>query len=103
MYVICLIAFFTVLFLFQLYKKNVLTAKHLLLTTTKLTKDIAFKEIFHNHIMPPMLMTINRTINEITVAAIKSNPININETAKIVVNEIVNENTVSRQIVKYCS
>lgn len=76
---------------------------YIALTTTKLTKDIAFNEMFHSHIMPPILMRISATINRITIAAIKSNPVNMNETAKIVAKEIPNENSVSLQMVKYCS
>lgn len=75
----------------------------LLLTTTKLTKEIAFNEIFHSHIMPNILITMSVTINRIINAAIKSHPISINETIKMAANETINENKLSFQIVKYCS
>lgn len=73
------------------------------LTTTKLTNDIAFSEIFQSHIIPPILIRMSVTISRIIIAAIKSNPVKINDTAKMVANEMPNENVASVQIVKYCS
>lgn len=44
------------------------------LTTTKLTRETAFRVIFHNHMTPAILTTTSRTINVTTRAKIKLNP-----------------------------
>lgn len=73
------------------------------LTTTKLTTDIAFSEIFQSHIIPPILTTISDTMNKMINAAMKSKPVNKNDTAKIVANEMPSKNDASLHIVRYCS
>lgn len=74
-----------------------------ILTTTKLTNDMAFNEMFHIHINPPILISINVTIINITNAAITSKPVSMNETVNMLINEMLRDVIVSVQIVKYCS
>lgn len=73
------------------------------LTTTKLTKEIAFNDTFQSHIMPPKLMTMNSTVKRMINPAIKSNPVRIKDTMKMVINDPINDHIVSRQITRYCS
>lgn len=75
----------------------------LILTTTKFTKEIAFNEIFHSHIIPCMLTRMSIFMNRIITAAIKSNPVNMKDAVKIVANEMPKENKQSFQIDRYCS
>lgn len=73
------------------------------LTTTRLTNDTAFNEIFHSHIKPPILTKITVTINVTTIAEIISNPVKINVAIHITNNEMPSENRTSFHIFKYCS
>lgn len=72
-------------------------------TTTKLTREMAFNEMFQAHIMPPILTKMSNTTRRMISAATKSKPIKMNDTTKMIANEMLNENTVSFQMVKYCS
>lgn len=53
--------------------------------------------------MPNILVTMSVTIKRITSAAIKSQPVNKNDTTKIAANETHIEKKLSLQMLKYCS
>lgn len=64
---------------------------------------MAFNEMFHIHINPPILIRINVTIISITNAATTSKPVSMNETVNMLINEMLSDVNASVQIVKYCS
>lgn len=73
------------------------------LTTTRLTKETAFNEMFHIHIMPPILMTIRVTMIRTVNAETISRPVTMKVTTKIANSDNPIDKEESSQIVKYCS
>ena len=70
---------------------------------TRLTKEMAFRVMFHQYMRPPMLSTmrtmIRRLINEETI----SKPMKMKVTKKMAVMDIASDVRVSSHIVRYCS
>lgn len=79
-------------------KKNMFT-----LTTTRLTKDTAFNDIFHQYIKPIRLTTMVKTVNATIAAECISRPRSKNVATNTAAIDKERLLKVSGHIVKYCS
>lgn len=76
---------------------------NLIRTTTKFTRETAFKLMFHQYIKPPKFIIVNNTVRRTIAAENNENPVRRNVTTKITARDKPIDISVSCQMVKYCS
>lgn len=70
---------------------------------TRFTRETAFKLIFHQYIKPPKLTIVINTVTRTITAEKNDNPVRKNVTTKITTRDKPIDDSVSHQMVKYCS
>ena len=70
---------------------------------TRLTREMAFRVMFHQYMRPPMLSTMRIMIRRFMKEETISNPMKMKVTRKMAVMDIAKDDRVSSHIVRYCS
>lgn len=70
---------------------------------TRFTRETAFKLISHQYIRPPKLTIVINTVRRTITAEKNDNPVRKNVTTKITTRDKPIDDSVSHQMVKYCS
>ena len=70
---------------------------------TRLTREMAFRVMFHQYMRPPMLSTMRIMIRRLMKEETISKPMKTKVTRKMAVMDIARDDRVSSHIVRYCS